>query len=156
MTSLRLPLTLGLVLGLAPLLALGLLPGCGGGSSSSPAPCPAEAAAAVIAAQGVYRYERGLPGPYWLLGTITLEQSGDQVTVTGTTYDNANDRALVGLGTLVGNRLDITLVPQNGDLDYTADVTFLFGDGGASFCVSFSDTNNDVGPMGSYRGRLTP
>jgi hypothetical protein len=105
---------------------------------------------------GTYRYAQGLPGPYGLLGTIVFSQVGDTVTVESTTYDNANDRELTGSADLSGNRLDITLVPKDGSGGYSADVTFLFGDGGSTFCCSFSDTNADVGPMGSYRGVLQP
>jgi hypothetical protein len=54
---------------------------------------------------------------------------------------------------LVGNQLDLELVPENGDSDYSADVTLLFEDGGGAFCLSqFTDTNDDRGGEGSYRG----
>jgi hypothetical protein len=100
---------------------------------------------------GVYRYEGSGP-PYFLRGTITFEQTGATVRVLDTTYDNAADRALEGQGTLVGNRLDILLVPRNGDPDYEAEITFLFSPDGDFFCCAFSDTNSDAGPLGSYRG----
>ena len=89
---------------------------------------------------------------FLLRGTITFEQDGTRVRVTDTTYENAFDRALEGEGTLEGNRLLITLVPRNGETDYSAEVLFLFGDEGATFCVEFDDTNGDAGPMGTYRG----
>ena len=90
---------------------------------------------------------------FGLRGTITFSQTGSSVDVTDTTYSNSPDRALMGTGTLVGNTLAIMLVPQNGDTDYEAEITFRFGDGGDTFWVAFSDTNNDVGSLGSYIGR---
>jgi len=105
---------------------------------------------AVVDVNGVYRYSG--PGAYRLRGTITFEQVGATVRVIGTTYDNANDRELEGEGTIVGNRLDIVLVPINGDVDYSADITFHFSPDGNEFCCAFSDTNDDTGPMGSYIG----
>lgn len=109
-----------------------------------------ELPAAVVDVTGTYRYS-GSTG-YFLRGTITFVQTGTTVVCTGTTYDNASDRQLEGMATIVGNRLDITLVPVNGDLDYEADVTFLFSPDGSEFCCGFSDTNSDVGPLGSYLG----
>lgn len=119
-----------------------------------PPPEPAwaceELPAAVVDVTGTYRYT-GTPG-HFLRGTITFVQTGTTVVCTGTTYDNANDRELEGTATIVGNRLDITLVPINGDLDYTAEVSFLFSPDGDEFCCGYSDTNDDTGPLGSYNG----
>ena len=73
--------------------------------------------------------------------------------VTGTTYaNNANDRSLMGEADLAGNRLDIVLVPVNGDMDFEANVTFMFSEDSETFVASFSDTNGDMGPLGSYTG----
>jgi hypothetical protein len=74
------------------------------------------------------------------------------VRITDTTYENSSDRRLEGEATLQGNRLDIQLVPQNGDTNYRADVLFLFSEDGNEFCVEFSDTNGDAGELGTYRG----
>jgi len=121
----------------------------------APGACAPPDPAAVVSVAGVFRYEGD--SPFLLRGTITFEQEGDAVRVTGVTYDNSADRPLVGEGTLAGNRLEIDLVPENGDPDYLARVTFLFGDGGATFCVEFSDTNGDAGPLGTYSGtRIDP
>ncbi|MCK6461868.1 MAG: hypothetical protein L6Q95_18465 [Planctomycetes bacterium] len=109
-----------------------------------------ELPAAVVDVTGTYRYT-GTPG-HFLRGTITFVQTGTTVVCTGTTYDNAADRELEGTATIVGNRLDITLVPINGDLDYEADITFLFSPDGNDFCCGYSDTNLDTGPLGSYTG----
>jgi len=145
---------------LLPLFLAGLLAGCDsnsspdtGNSGSTPGNpvCASEDPAATIDVTGTYRFF-GLSSPYLMRGTITFEQTGSTVRVTGMTYENSHDRTLEGEGTLAGNRLDILLVPTNGDTDYEADITFLFGDDGDTFCVSFSDTNLDTGPMGSYRG----
>ncbi|HEX5135492.1 MAG TPA: hypothetical protein VFY93_00840 [Planctomycetota bacterium] len=129
-----------------------LLASCG--SSGDPAPEGAwaceELPAAVVDVTGTYDYT-GSPG-YFLRGTITFQQTGTTVVCTGTTYVNSNDRQLEGTATIVGNRLDITLVPINGDLDYEADVSFLFSPDGNQFCCGFSDTNFDTGPLGSYTG----
>jgi hypothetical protein len=149
------PLLLGLLLGGLP-LALLFVSACGGSGGGSGEFCAAELPGVQVQVSGTYRYAQGLPGPYGLLGTIVFSQVGDTVTVESTTYDNANDRELTGSADLSGNRLDITLVPKDGSGGYSADVTFLFGDGGSTFCCSFSDTNADVGPMGSYRGVLQP
>jgi len=105
---------------------------------------------AVVDVNGTYAYS-GSTG-YFLRGTITFAQVGTTVQCIGTTYANSNDRELEGTGTLVGNRLDITLVPINGDVDYEADVTFLFSPDGSQFCCGFDDTNHDTGPLGSYLG----
>jgi hypothetical protein len=124
-------------------------------NSSDDAPAGAvwaceELPAAVVDVTGIYRYT-GTPG-HFLRGTITFVQTGTTVVCTGTTYDNAADRELEGTATIVGNRLDITLVPINGDLDYEADITFLFSPDGNEFCCGYSDTNLDTGPLGSYTG----
>ena len=132
-------------------LPIVLAAACGSSDGTSP---PAEAwdceelPLAVVDVNGVYRYAG--QNVYSLRGTITFEQTGTTVRVVGTTYDNANDRELEGEGTIVGNRLDLTLVPINGDPDYSADVTFHFSPDGSEFCCAFSDTNDDIGPMGSY------
>lgn len=112
--------------------------------------CSTENSAASINVQGTFRF--GGEEPYLLAGTIRLEQAGNLVAVTNTTYFNSTDRALVGQSTLRGNRLDIVLTPENGDADYTAYVTFVFSDDGGSFCVEFNDTNGDAGILGSYVG----
>jgi hypothetical protein len=96
---------------------------------------------------GTYRYA----GP--LRGTIALEQTGTTVRLVKTTYDNADDRPLVGEGTLSGNELRMRMVPENGDTDYEAQVRFVFDRAGDGFCVEFSDTNDDRGGLGSYVGR---
>ncbi|MHC4930615.1 MAG: hypothetical protein ACYTGV_00275 [Planctomycetota bacterium] len=84
-----------------PALLLIAFAGCNG-SNSEPAGdsegvCPIENAAASIDVRGTFHYEGDFP--YVLTGTITFEQNGDVVTVTNTTYDNANDRALEGTAT---------------------------------------------------------
>ena len=112
--------------------------------------CGEELPTAVVDVTGTYRYTSTTG--YFLRGTITFVQNGTTVTCTGTTYDNSSDRELEGEATIVGNRLDITLVPINGDDDYSADITFLFSPDGSVFCCSFSDTNDDVGPLGAYEG----
>ncbi len=100
---------------------------------------------------GAFRYSSPL---FHLSGTITFEQTGNTVQIVDTTYDTVDDRKLSGAGELQGNRLDVVLVPTNGDTDYSADVSFAFNAAGDSFCiVGFSDTNDDVGGAGSYRGR---
>jgi hypothetical protein len=121
--------------------------GCADARSPSGPTCADQDAGTSIAVAGTYRYSGALRG------TITLEQTGSDVRIVKTTYENANDRPLVGAGTLVGNVLEARLVPENGDRNYEALVTFVFGDGGDSFCVSFSDTNGDRGALGSYTGR---
>jgi hypothetical protein len=123
-------------------------------SSDDPEPVPAwnceELPAAVVDVTGTYQYT-GTPG-HFLRGTITFVQTGTTVVCTGTTYENSGDRELEGTATIVGNRLDMTLVPTNGDLDYEAEVTFLFSPDGNQFCCGYSDTNDDTGPLGSYTG----
>ncbi len=124
------------------------------GSTCNPigqTPCADVNENATINVAGTYRYA-GDQITYWLRGTISFTQDGNTVQVTGTTYDNAGDRDLVGTGTLLGNYLIIQLVPKNGDDDYIADIEFIFSDDGNTFCVEFSDTNGDAGDMGSYRG----
>jgi len=119
------------------------------GSSAVPAGCEV-IPGAVINVTGTYRYASTTG--YFLKGTITFEQTGTTVRCTGTTYDNSGDRELEGVGTIAGNQLDITLVPTNGDLNYSADVTFRFSADGNAFCCAFDDTNHDTGPFGSYEG----
>ncbi len=113
-------------------------------------PCVDEDPSAGVDVTGTFDYIGFDEFP--LTGTITFEQDGDVVRVVDTTYDVGDDRALMGEGTLIGNVLEITLVPQNGDTDYRGDITFVFGSEGRDFCVMFSDTNGDVGDLGSYRG----
>jgi len=100
---------------------------------------------------GSWAYQ-GTSPQFSLRGTIDFVQTGAVVAVTGTTYENADDRELVGQATLDGRRLEIELVPANGDDDYRANVTFSFSEDGESFDVAFADTNFDEGEMGSYRG----
>lgn len=100
---------------------------------------------------GTYRYasSRG----FALTGTIVFAQTGRHVEVLETTYDNADERPLEGAATLAGNRLDITLVPVNGDTDYDARVGFLFDAATSAFCVTgFTDSNGDSGGAASYLG----
>lgn len=134
--------------GRAALLALAL--GLSGCSETPDLECPELDAGASADVSGTFFYS----SPVFLLrGTITFEQEGETVRITDTTYENVNDRRLMGEGTIVGNRLDVVLVPINGDTDYSANVSFAFSEAGDSFClVSFSDTNDDVGGAGSYRG----
>jgi hypothetical protein len=139
------------------LLALSLLSlaGCEPNASSIELePCSPAAADVDVAVTGVYRYQSQVLG---LSGTITFAREGNRVSVLETTYDGEDARSLVGAGDLVGNRLDMTLTPANGDTDYSADVSLIFDDGGASFCLAqFSDTNDDVGGEGTYRGSQQP
>ena len=112
---------------------------------------PAENPAAMVDVNGTYDYSGSGP-QFGLLGTITFQQAGNTVQVVSTTYANAIDRSLMGTAELAGNRLDIVLVPVNGDMDFEAQVTFLFTEDGEGFVVSFLDTNGDTGPLGSYQG----
>ena len=116
---------------------------------------PPENPAAMVDVTGTYDYSGNLP-PFSLFGTITFQQAGDAVQVVSTTYGNSNDRALMGQAAIVGNRLDIVLVPVNGDTNFSANVTFLFTEDGERFVVSFSDTNGDMGSIGSYEGERRP
>jgi hypothetical protein len=166
----------------AAVLALALAAGClDGGAGYGPVRCPAVDPQASVFVDGRYRYASYR---FTLRGTITFAQvAGDpRVRVTGTTYDNAGDRPLVGESVLQGNRLDIRLVPrasttggndggENGGIDggndagqdahndggrpdYSAQVSFVFYEAGARFCLlGFSDSNGDVGDMGSYVGQ---
>jgi hypothetical protein len=110
--------------------------------------CPSRVSEAALDVSGVYRYSSPIFG---LRGSITFAQQDGRVRVLNTTYDNADDRSLVGEARLEGNHAALTLVPENGDADYSAEVEFIFGTG--VFCVRrFSDTNDDVGGDGSYRG----
>ncbi len=114
-------------------------------------PCPPADPDVEVAVAGVYGYYSQV---FALSGTITFAQQGNRVSVLETTYDGADDRSLLGEAELAGNRLDMTLTPANGDTDYSADVSLIFDDGGASFCLAqFSDTNDDAGGEGTYRGR---
>jgi hypothetical protein len=112
-----------------------------------------DAGGAGLDVAGVYDYE----SPLWnLSGTITFAQQGNRVSVVETTY-NHDARSLVGEADLEGNRLDVTLTPANGDTDYSAGVSLIFAEGGERFCLlQFTDTNDDYGGEGSYRGRLRP
>lgn len=106
----------------------------------------------------MYRYAGGgtndLTGiSFRLSGTITFESEAGMVRVVDTTYDFAGLRRLESdPAVMQGNRLRLLLRPKNGDEDYRADVEFLFTDEGNRFCVAFSDTNNDMGPLGSFSG----
>jgi hypothetical protein len=165
------------VTALALALAAALASGCIDDGTAGPVRCPAADPAASVVANGRYRYASY---QFTLRGSITFAQeaqpSGEQlVRVTDTTYDNANDRPLVGQATLQGNRLDIRLVPKAGNdagnhggndagddapigggrPDYDAQVSFVFYEAGARFCVlGFSDSNGDIGGSGSYFGQM--
>jgi hypothetical protein len=127
--------------------AIALLGACEGDDDPRGPSCAAVDGDAGLSVAGSYRYF----GP--LRGTITLDQTGNTVRLVNTTYDNADDRPLIGEGTLAGNELRMRMVPENGDTDYTADVRFVFEATGDRFCVEFSDTNDDRGGLGSYVGR---
>ena len=113
-------------------------------------PCAQMDADATITVDGVYRYSARTA--LIINGTITFESDGSTVRVTNTTDDSGSNRALEGVAELEGNTLSIILFPINGDTDYQADVTFVFSEGGDRFCVSFSDTNDDAGDLGSFVG----
>ena len=131
----------------APVVLLaGLLAGC----PSDPAP-PAPAVIGTPHVAGTFRYQGGAIG-FFLRGSITFEQEDDTVRIVEVTYDNANDRPLVGEAVLDNNVLDVVLVPGNGDTDFEADCKFVFSADGSRFEVEFSDTNGDNGPLGSYVG----
>ena len=112
---------------------------------------PSENPVAMVDVTGTYDFSGSGP-QFGLFGTITFQQTGNTVQVVSTTYANSNDRPLMGVAELAGNRLDIVLVPVNGDMDFEAQVTFLFTEDSEGFSVSFSDTNGDTGPLGSYQG----
>lgn len=120
--------------------------------------CAVEDPQATVNVAGVYRYSgRGANqdsgAEFGLSGTITFAQDGSRVRVTDTTYDFSGLRRLESdFAELQGNRLEAVLTPINGDTDYTAHVTFIFGDDGGTFCVAFEDTNEDAGGLGSFRG----
>lgn len=135
----------------APFLSVGLLVLAACESTAPVAPsCPEIDAGTTADVSGTFRYSSPL---FLLRGTIVFEQTGSTVHVVDTTYDNADDRRLEGEAKLVGNRLDIVLVPINGDTDYSARVDFAFSASGDSFCVvGFTDTNGDEGGQGSYSG----
>lgn len=100
---------------------------------------------------GTYQFV-GEEVPNTMKGTITFEQAGDLVRVTGTKYENNPSRELKGEATIKGTRLEIVLVPINDDPTYEAEVLFIFSEDGNTFEVSFTDTNGDEGDMGSYTG----
>jgi hypothetical protein len=103
-----------------------------------------------IRVEGTYLYDSKT---YALRGTITFVHTGDLVRITDTTYEMADDRPLVGEGTLRGARLDALLVPKNGDTDYHADVKFQFSDAGRHFrLLGFTDSNGDFGGEDCYYG----
>ena len=137
-------------------LALGLLGSMACTRTPERPECPPviDAGASVVV-NGTYRYASPI---FALRGTIDFAQQGELVQVTDTRYDNApRDRSVVGTAALAGNRLDIRLVPKNGDTDYTANVSFVFTEGGRRFCVpQFSDTNGDTGGDGSFFGLASP
>ena len=114
--------------------------------------------AAVIDVAGVFRYSgtgmNGENGPtFQLSGTITFEQDGRMVRVSGATYNNRALRSVQSeFAELSGNRLALVLTPNNGDTDYRAAVKFVFTEDGNQFCVEFTDTNNDNGGPGSFVG----
>ena len=118
-------------------------------------PCPqVDTQATMPDVAGVFRYA-GVR-PFLLTGTITFEQDGSTVSVVDTTYDFTGDRRLEGTGNLIGNRLEVLLVPRNGDPDYSAQVTFVFSADGNTFCVQYADTNGDSGDLGTYHGERIP
>jgi hypothetical protein len=138
------------------LVALALAPAGCLDAGPAPAPtvtCAAPDAMASVRVGGTFRYASP---EFALAGTITFAQEGSMVTVTDTTYDTGRDRALTGAAPLQGNRLDVALVPKNGDTNYRAEVSLTFAEGGSRFCLlSFSDTNGDTGGRGSYLGVRT-
>ena len=92
-------------------------------------------------------------GSFNLSGTITFEQQDNMVRVTDTTYDSGGLRRLESeFAELRGRTVFLSLSPINGDTDYQAAVTFVFGDQGNEFCVGFTDTNSDQGAVGSFTG----
>lgn len=114
--------------------------------------------APVLQVAGVYRYSgTGVNAnsgqTFQLSGTVTLEQSGNMVRVSDSTYDFINLRPVESLfAELDGNRLFLLMTPINGDEDYMAAVKFVFSDDGTEFCVEYQDTNSDMGDLGSFRG----
>jgi hypothetical protein len=116
------------------------------GAERTAADCAESTPDASVEIASTYRYSGALRGE------IDFEREGDTVRLTRTSYENADDRPLVGSGTLAGNTLEMQLVPENGDTDYQADVRFVFDNAGETFCVQFSDTNGDQGALGSYTG----
>ena len=129
------------------LTMLACVPNMGANSAN----CPAEDPSAMINVNGFYQYTGD--SLLKLRGSITFEQQGNMVRITDTTYDNSGDRRLKSdLFALQGNKLVASLVPQNGDTDYRADVTFIFSEDAQRFCVEFNDTNGDSGRLGTYTG----
>ena len=114
--------------------------------------------AAVIDVAGVFRYSgtgiTGKSGPtFQLSGTITFEQQGSMVRVSGSTYDNGALRSVQSeFAELSGNRIGLLLTPNNGDTNYRAAIKFVFTENGNQFCVEFTDTNDDHGKPGSFVG----
>ena len=105
----------------------------------------------VLDVSGIYQFV-GEEVPNTMKGTITFDQEGDLVRVTGTTYEDNPSRELKGEATIKGTRLEIVLVPINDDPTYEAEVLFIFSEDGNTFEVSFTDTNGDEGSMESYTG----
>lgn len=96
-------------------------------------------------------YDWGFDIAELLFGTITFAQDGKTVTVTQTFHAAPGNRELTGQGRLEGNRLDVRMVPANGDTDYHADTSFLFSPDGERFRTDFSDTNGDAGTAWGQR-----
>jgi hypothetical protein len=116
--------------------------------------CPEHDPSASPSVAGTFRYDSLAFG---LSGEIVFEQDGELVRVVDTTYDQpdvaAIARSLEGEAMLDGNLLEVSLVPTNGDTDYGAEVTLVFGPSGNDFCLlEFTDTNDDRGGEGSYTG----
>ena len=88
-----------------------------------------------------------------LSGTITFEPDGNRVRVSATTYDGASLRPLDSeFGELDDDTVLLSLAPSNGDSGYRAEVTFVFSSDRSEFQVTFEDTNNDMGELGSFVG----
>jgi len=155
-TMSRRPSVSGLVAPFVVILLTAALVGCG----AEREPTAADDGNTVVAAPGTWSmldvsgtYEfGGEEVPNTMKGTITFEQEGDLVRVTGTKYENNPSRELKGEATIKGTRLEIVLVPINDDPTYEAEVLFIFSEDGDTFEVSFTDTNGDEGDMGSYTG----
>ena len=155
-TMSRRPSVSGLVAPFVGILLTAALVGCG----AEQEPTVADDGNTVVTApgtlsrldvSGTYQFV-GEEVPNTMKGTITFEQEGDLVRVTGTKYENNPSRELKGEATIKGTRLEIVLVPIDDDPTYEAEVLFIFSEDGDTFEVSFTDTNGDEGDMGSYRG----
>jgi hypothetical protein len=132
------------------LAAAAALLACASEDAGPPVRCAEPSAAVTPEVSGVFDYASAISPVY---GTITFEQSESEVRITDTTYANADDRPLEGVGALDGNRLQVVLTPKNGDADYEARVDLVFAEDGQSFCLlGFSDTNGDEGGAGSHWG----